>query len=238
MATSNYWSTRIIRYLIENYNNNITWATILRAKGVAIIDWEKIVLINYLWYRSLSKWQQSIIFARRETQCVIFYIRKQRENWLLEVKFHVDWFWFRDRQTIDGFICRFQERPRSFCTRVQHPGSVDCARRWRRCDAPTWSLAPVLSLSLSLAPLPVDFSTWHQREGYTSGWSVFPAKRRRPSLVVVHSRARIRELSPRKSNDIASRWTVPSPRPHIEIFCSAIALSFEFAVLERYFEVI
>lgn len=84
-----------------------------------------------------------------------------------------------------------RERDHDSCA-TRHPGSVDCARRWRRRDAPTWSLARLLSPSFSL---PVDFSTWHQREGYTSGWSVFPAKRRRPSFVVVHSRARIREFS-------------------------------------------
>lgn len=67
----------------------------------------------------------------------------------------------------------------------------------RRADVVARFLSPSLSL-------PVDFSTWHQREGYTSGWSVFPAKRRRPSLVVVYSRARIREFS-RESRITPSR---------------------------------
>lgn len=45
----------------------------------------------------------------------------------------------------------FQERDRDSCT-VRHPGSADCARRWRRRDAPTWSLSPVSSLPRSLRP--------------------------------------------------------------------------------------
>lgn len=48
-------------------------------------------------------------------------------------------------------------------------------------------------LSIRVSPAPVKSSTWHQREDIRRGGRLFPAKRRRPSLVVAPTRARFRE---------------------------------------------
>ena len=88
-------------------------------------------------------------------------------------------------------------------------GDARCARRHRHRDASRRrgsrdrvSLSLFLPLSLFLGPLLsvrvppalVESSTWHQREDIQRGGRLFPAKRRRPSLVVARSRARFREI--------------------------------------------
>lgn len=76
-----------------------------------------------------------------------------------------------------------------------HPGSADCARRRTRRDAPTWSLAPVSSLSLSLARSArgiTEKGIIHQGDGSSRSNDDDP----RP--VVVHSRARIQRFTLRE----------------------------------------
>lgn len=86
-----------------------------------------------------------------------------------------------------------QERPRFL---ARHPGSADCARRRTRRDAPTWSLAPVSSLSLSLARSARGIK---EKDIHQGGRSSRP-NGDDPRPVVVHPRADSTVHSPRMTS--------------------------------------
>jgi len=146
--------------------------------------------MSYLWIRNFKT---AIINIRRERR--EHNIKKKEENLFYNsnqfkivesIIFISKWRVNNSRESWRELL--IWERNRDSCTPEAPIARVDEASRRADVVALTRFLAPSL-------PLPVDFSTWYQREGYTSGWSaVFPAKRRRPSLVVVHSHARIREF--------------------------------------------
>lgn len=75
-----------------------------------------------------------------------------------------------------------------------HPGSADCARRRTRRDAPTWSLAPVSPLSLSLARSARGIK---EKDIHQGGRSSRPNDDD-PRSVVVHPRARIQQFTLRE----------------------------------------